>query len=324
MASSELGDFAIVLALHVLASAVVAASAYILQPARFRQPRLHVLLLLFVFAFIAPVVGALGLLFIIRTTLQKQDNAVGRAVPVSLSLPEYDVQAKDVNRSGQGAIRSRLETNVPGAVRMQSLLTLQSIPTRVANPILEELLDDETDDVRLVAFGMLDAGEKKLTVHIQNERNNLTKNLSPEQRFTCLKHLAELHWELIYASLAQGELRKHILLQSRAYTEEAIALGLPPNAGLMFLRGRVLLAQGKVVLARESMEKAVELGQPLASALPYLAEMAFDLREFDRVRVLMTQLAGLNIATRTRAIADIWTGRDTVSKVNDRRYLPHI
>lgn len=313
-----------VLVAHAMACAMVASSCYMLMPAHFKKPRAMVWLLLFDFAFITPVVGAIGMLFMTRITLRQAAAKSLLAVPVSVHLPEYDVQGKDANRSGQGSIRSRLGENLPAEVRMRSLLTLQAVPNRVSNPILEELLGDSTDDVRLVAFGMLDAEEKKLSVHIQRERETLLRALTPEQRYTCLRHLAELHWELIYASLAQGELRNHILGQARMYLDQALAVGVPPNSGLLFLKGRILLAQGEMDNADQALQEALVLGQPKISALPYLAEMAFKRREFARVKQFMQQLVDLNAASRTRAIADFWTGSDNVSKFSDRRFLPHI
>lgn len=322
--SSSLPAFVGVLAAHALACAIVASSTYLSLPARFKQPRTVVWLLMFDFAFIAPVIGAIGMLFITRITQRQMSDISRLAVPVSVDLPEFDVQAKDTVRSGQGAIRSRLGVDVPGNIRMQSLLTLQAVPNRVANPILEDLLGDSTDDVRLVAFGMLDAEEKKLSVHIRRERETLSRELTPEQRYACLRHLAELHWELIYASLAQGELRRHIMGQARKYIDAALAVGVPPNSGLLLLKGRILLAQGEIENAEETIKQAVQLGQPKTSALPYLAEMAFRRRDFGLVKQFMRQLAELNVAAKTRAIADFWTGSDNASNYSDRRYVPHI
>jgi hypothetical protein len=313
-----------VLTVHAAACAVVASSTCLFLPARFRRPRVMVWLLLFDFAFIAPVVGALGILLVTRMTLHRVSDQTRRAIPVCVGLPEYDVSHKDVIRSGQGAIRSRLESYVPSEVRMQSLLTLQAVPNRVANPILEDLLGDTTDDVRLVAFGMLDAEEKKLSVHIQRQREMLTRDLSPEQRYVCLRHLAELHWELIYALLAQGELRRHILGQARSYLEAALALNTAPESGLLFLKGRILLAQGDMEGAEAAVQQSLALGQPLSSAVPYLAEMAFMRRDYELVKQFMQQLVELNVASKSRAIIDLWTGHDNVTNFSDRRYLPHL
>lgn len=322
--SSSSPAFFGVLTVHSLACAIVASSCYVLVPGRFQQPRTMVWLFLFVFAFIAPVIGAIGLLLMVRTTLQQASDTSRLAIPVSVHLPEYDVQGKDLNRSGQGAIRSRLATNVPGDIRMQSLLSLQAVPSRVSNPILEDLLGDSTDDVRLVAFGMLDSEEKKISVLIQRERAYLTGELTLEQRHTCLRHLAELHWGLTYALLAQGELRNHILGQARSFLEAAMAVDVPLTSGLFFLKARILLAQGNLELAQQALLQALELGQSKISALPYLAEMAFKRREFEQVQQLMQQLVELNVASRVRAIADFWTGNDTVRNFSDRRFKPHI
>jgi hypothetical protein len=313
-----------VLLLHAMACATMANSCYFLLPERFRQPRAMVMLLLFNFAFIAPVVGAIGILLITRISLRRAQRASHRATPVSVELPQYDVLSGEAFRSGQGAIRARLGATVPSNIRMQALLTLQAVPGRVANPILESLLGDETDDVRLLAFGMLDSAEKKISVQIQHERLLLDSETHTEQRFDCLRHLAELHWELIYASLAQGELRRHILNQARTYLESALALGIAPSPGLLFLKGRILLAQGEVDPAEAAIQQALDIGLSLISALPYLGEIAYSRRQFDAVKSCMNQLSQFNIAPRPRAIADLWTGRDKVSNLSDFNHLPHL
>jgi hypothetical protein len=320
----SIAAFTSVLAAHSLACAIVASGTYLLLPSNFKHPRAMVWVLMFDFAFIVPVVGAVGLLFMARATLRQGAAKSLLAVPVAVNLPEYDVQSKDASRSGQGAIRSRLGSNVPSSIRMQSLLTLLAVPNRVANPILEDLLGDSSDDVRLVAFGMLDAEEKKITVHIQREREALAGTLVPEQRYTCLCHLAELHWELIYAALVHGELRRHLLGQAREYLDAAVAVGVAPTSGVSFLKGRILLAQGQDEQARQAIQQAVDLGQPRISALPYLAEIAFRQRNFGLVKQIMQQLAEINPASKTRAISDLWTARDNVRTLIDRRYLPHI
>lgn len=316
--------FWLALAVHLLLCMLAASLAWLLQPRAYRtQPR-STWLLYFCFSFMLPILGAIGVVAVVRASLRQSDERLGVAKPISVDLPEYDVQTKEVNRSGQGAIRSRLDHAVPAAIRMQSLLTLQSVPTRVANPILEDLLGDTTDDVRLVAFGMLDAEEKKISSNIQIERENLKVAMTPEQTFNCQKHLAELNWELIYGSLAQGELRKHTLKVALSHVHEAEALGLPANSGLTFLKGRILLAMGDIDAAKSALEAGVALGQPLSSVLPYLAEIAFDRRDFATVRQLMATIDGMNIASKTRAVADIWSGRGQELRTNDRRFLPHV
>lgn len=317
-------SFWTVLMTHVLVSLVAALATYLLLPRRFQRPRMTVTLLMFSFAFAAPAIGALSLLLITRVNLRQKLDDARYAVPVSLDLPLYDVQSKDDHRGGQGAIRSRLGKDVPSGVRMQSLLTLQAVPNNVSNPILEELLGDSTEDVRLVAFGMLDAEEKKIAKEIRYESERQNRQLTVEQRYNSLRRLAELNWELVYACLIQGELRQHILRQAGHYIDEALALRVPPGSGLVFLQGRVLLEMGDANAAEKAIVRAIDLGQPITSALPYLAEIAFHRRDFSQVREFMQQLTTLNLASRTRAVEDFWCRRDNEINYRDSKFLPHI
>lgn len=322
--STSLWTFWFVLLSHVVICIVVALATYLMLPRRFHKPRLPVTMLMFSFAFVAPVMGAIGLLLMIRVNLRIPVESARFAVPMSLNLPRYDVQSHEQHRSGQGAIRSRLGQAVPSGIRMKSLLTLQAVPSKVSNPILEELLGDATEDVRLVAFGMLDAEEKEIAKEIRHESERLQQQLPAGQRYDSLRRLAELNWELVYACLIQGELRQHILQQARTYVDEALALGVPPRSGLVFLHGRILLELGDAEGAGQAMLRAMDLGQPKTSALPYLAEIAFWRREFVQVSQLMAQLSSLNLASRTRAVEDFWGTRNSEINYRDRKYLPHI
>ena len=309
---------------HTLISGVVALATYLMLPQCYRKPRFSITALMFSFAFIAPVVGAVGLLLITRVNLRRAQVEDSFSIPVSVGFPVYDVQAVDQHRGGQGAIRSRLGRQVPNELRMQSLLTLQAVPSRVSNPILEDLLGDETDDVRLVAFGMLDAEEKKISTQIRHESGRLAGSLTQDQRYDCLRQLAELNWELVYACLAQGELRQHILTQAADFADQALALHADAGSGLTFLRGRIWLECGDMAAAQRAIERAVEMGQPRTSAWPYLAEIAFRRRDFHMVRQYMQQLSTLNLASRTRAVEDFWVRRSNEINFSDHKLLPHI
>jgi hypothetical protein len=324
VSSVAFSTFWAVLVAHVAISGVAALATYFLLPKRFRQPKMAVTALMFSFAFVAPVMGALGLLILTRANLSKSMDDTRLAVPVSLDLPIYDVQAAEHHRGGQGAARSRLGEEVPNALRMQGLLTLQAVPNRVANPILEELLGDATEDVRLVAFGMLDSEEKKIAKEIRFESERQLHDLTREQRYDSLQRLAELNWELVYACLIQGELRIHILQQARLHLEAALALAVPPKSGLIFLQGRILLELGEFDAAEQAILLAMRMGQAKTSTLPYLAEIAFHRRDFSQVRQFMLQLSTLNLASRTRSVEDFWNLRNSEINYFDRNYLPHI
>lgn len=311
-------------ALHAACCAVLAGSIARLLPARYQQRPVWTWLLMFDFAFIAPVLGPIGILLVARATSHRRLHQLVYAKPQALGLPEYDVRTQDPQRAGQGAIRSRLGASVPASIRMQSLLTLQAVPSRVANPIREELLGDAADDVRLVAFGMLDAEEKRLSKHIHREQTNLQMDLSARTRFDCLVHLAELHWELIYSGLVQGELRKHILGEARGYIDAALALGAKHESGQVFLKGKILLAQGEDEQSERAFTEALELGHSEVSVIPFLAELAFRRREFGRVRGYMQHLFKHHAASRVMPIVAFWNAGGSTHPTHSQRALNHL
>lgn len=322
--STTTGAFAGMWALHALCCAVLASSTLRLLPARYQQRPVWAWLMMFDFAFIAPVLGPIGILLVARATSHRRPDQLVYAKPQALSLPEYDVRTQDPQRAGQGAIRSRLGSGVPASIRMQSLLTLQAVPSRVANPIREELLGDAADDVRLVAFGMLDAEEKRLSKHIHREQANLQMELSARARFDCLVHLAELHWELIYAGLVQGELRKHVLGEARGYIDAALALGASHESGHVFLKGKILLAQGEDEQAEQAFDEALKLGHSEVSVIPFLAELAFRRHEFRRVRASMQHLFQHHAASRVMPVVAFWNAGGSTHPMASQRAFNHL
>jgi polysaccharide biosynthesis protein PelE len=322
--ANSLTAFFAVGVIHSLCCAILASCAFLLLPARYRKSKAWAWLLMFDFSFIAPVVGPIGILLIIHFTLIRKTNTLGLATPRTIELPVYDVQTREVARAGQGTIRSRLTANVPANVRMQSLLTLQVVPSGVANPILESLLGDKSDDVRLVAFGMLDAAEKKLSVQIHRAQKNLEKSLSRKARYDCYRHLAELHLELVRSALVQGEMRKHVLSEALQCLVGAMSLQAEQEAGMLFLEGRIFFAHDATEFSEAAFKSAMRFGQSEASVLPYLAELAFNRRDLDQVREYMRRLMPLQVSPRTDTIIDLWTGRDHFQQFRDIRILQHI
>jgi hypothetical protein len=92
---------------------------------------------------------------------------------------------------------------------MKALLALQNVPTRQSSGILREALADSADDLRLLAYGMLDAREQQLTHRIEQalQRHRNGRAGTDEARYLAARELAELYWELVYQELVQGDMR---------------------------------------------------------------------------------------------------------------------
>jgi hypothetical protein len=207
-------------------------------------------------------------------------------------MPEFVLSLRETEiKFSQGGIKSRLaHSSTPTSQRLQSLLALQGIPARVSSPLLQDMLGDSSDDIRLVAYGLLDSREKKITAQIHHEIVNMRTAESKEIRLVGYRQLAELYWEMVYAGLAQGDLRTHALNQSLLNVDSALALS-NQDTGLLFLKGRILLESKKYEESRQVLEFAMTLGLPESRALPYIVEIAFHRRDYSMVQQLLTRLS---------------------------------
>jgi len=319
-ATSFLADFVngtaqvmMYLALHLVASILLASAVMPVLPERYREPHQWVAALLFSFAFFMPLLGIIGILSAIvitplLTLVKKEDPFSGvRAPEYVLSIRDPDIQFRIA-----GLRATLLDPNLPSELRMRSLIALQNMPTRVAAPTLRKLLGDSADDIRLVAYGILDQKEKIINTQILGHLESLDRLLDRDGRINALRQLAELNWELVYTGLVQGDVREHTLNQVVKYTEEALqlsnttsvrwismvvkyteeALQLSDNIpGLWLLRGRALHAQRKLDLASTAYARAISNGLAESRALPYLAEVAYDRHDFRALREYVARLA---------------------------------
>lgn len=293
---------------HGAASGLFAIGGRLLLPEKYRTPRTAVLSLLFSFAFFIPLVGLAGILLSIVVTLISPRISPPRPF-AELKTPEYVVSmhGAEPNIRFAGLRQLLLDSDAPSEVRLKALIVLQNMPGRVAGPMLRKLLGDPADDIRLVAYGMLDAQEKRINTAIQTELENLARGADQVLRQQSLRHIAELHWELVYSGLVQGDVRAHAVSESLRHLELA-QHNATDDAGMWFLRGRLLMARNDTSAARDAFQLALSCDMPPARVLPYLAEIAFLQRDFPAVRQL---LGAVTIQQTTPLIAPVmrfWNG----------------
>ena len=284
--------FAAVLVLHALASAAAALLVRSLVPdERLQHPR-AALGFLFAFAFFIPFAGVVAAVCAAKV-VQRSEARRRRAEFEQHASPAFEPGGEAPARRSEGGIRQRLaDRAAPTESRLRALLAMQAMPARSANPVIREMLSDSTEDLRLVAYGILDTREKTINarIHEASKRN-------------AHKELAELYSELIYQGLAQGDLRAHAAAQAQAHIEQALARA-PQDGALHALAGQIALSRGDLVGAQTALERARLLGLPESRVLPYIAETAFLARRFEEVRASIRTLAAQpNVQAIERVVA---------------------
>jgi len=296
-------------AAHAVASLILGFLVLEVLAERYRRPWQPIVALLAAIAFFVPVLGTIGLVTAVLVVTLLPKASVYRPF-ANLRPPEYPSAAREGPPQMRmlGLRTSLLDTSLPADVRVKSLVALQNMPPRVAIPILRRLLCDSTDDVRLAAYGIIDAREKRISAAIRDELDRLPTVTEPAARENCLRRLAEEHWELVHSDLAPGDLRRVTIESGLRYLEAALQRA-DRDTGLWLLKGRFLHAAGDPGGAAQALATAIALGLPESRVLPYLAEIYFDQCRFDDVRRCMNLVAATQRTPRMAPLIRYWAPR---------------
>ena len=299
------------LLLHALACVLL--SLTLLPLLRQRQGRPGwTLLLIMACSYAIPVAGFVGVVaaFVFLTLYRKPRR---RDDFEMLESPEFDQHEKRRNSFRHIGMRSFLtNTRAPLHARMRAMSALQYVGGRTATPLLRTAMGDASEDLRLLAYGMLDNLEKRINQAIDQELSALQADGSASDapvddaaRQESLRRLSDLYWELVYQELVQGDLREHAIRESLRHCE-AVLQAQPENAPLHMRRGRLLHALRRPQEAQESYEAASRLGLPATRVLPYQAQLCFERGDYAQARALVHALGPWDALPRLRPVIEYW------------------
>ena len=274
--------------LHAAASFMTALFLSEVIPRAYRRPRRWVLVFFSAYSFFMPIAGVLSVLL---------GLVVGTRFPVIFHVNRYLVKyppsyTTHRNQEGSGyrsgRVRSQLSNpETPMDLRLNALMALQETPARVTADLLRGLLSDTMEDLRLLAYGILDGKEKKISHSIQATLNSMDSLQNNDEKHAAHKKMAELYFELIYQNLVQGDMRLFCVDQVRKHVGEAEEFA--SDAGLWFLLARLELMQKNPNGADAALAKAQNGSFTQQRLLPYLAELRFLQRRFAEVRQLFNE-----------------------------------
>ncbi|WP_291993317.1 hypothetical protein [Candidatus Accumulibacter sp. ACC003] len=290
---------------HAAASLLLARVAIAFLPASGK--RVPVLLLLAGTGFAVPILGFVAVILGVFR-LHSLPPAQRESLFEALSLPEMDSRQRAGKGFRQAGMRSFISNErAPVAARQRALVALQDIPGHVASPLLRGVLTDPSEDIRLLAYGMLDSKEKVINDDIHRASQSYQTAVEGSAAgWQAARRLADLYWELVYQELAQGDLRTHALRESLRFTRIALAAAAD-DAALHLRHGRLLQALRQPEEARLAYDRALALGMPQTRIVPYLAEVAFATGDYDEVRALMGDLDNWQSLPRLQPVIAYWS-----------------
>jgi len=315
--SQGLAFLGIYLPLHAAGSLLIAMAVKILIPPRYQQPQRWLLAYLFCFNFFVPLVGLLCAALAIAVGVWLPRLAERRRFGTT-AAPRFTTHRNHEGTGFRGGqVRAQLgNSQAPLDHRLKALVAVQDTPARTTGALLRDLLADPTDDIRLLAYGILDNKEKQITQRILARKSELQQAAGEQQRADLDQRIAELYWELIYQNLVQGDMQLFSAEQVRLHARRALE-ALPGSAGLWFLLARLELQMGQVDAAEEALLQAQQGGFARERMLPYLAELRFLQRRHEEVRALFAELRGRPGVPALLPVRRYWlgtAGRTTASE----------
>ena len=286
------------------------------------------------FTLFVPVLGLLGL----GATLALRSRGAPRKAASDVvetdapPLPASPLHTDETARFGPGSLEGILRHGREPNTRLRVVLACRKLPGRLAVPLLRLALRDPVDDVRLLAYAVLESKERE----IQSQIQGLYARASARQTGTFATlmagsaaapaearpqidvaklqlplaahaKLAELYWELVYQGLAEGEMMAFSLERVLSHTAEVLRKdsGSPRMA---LVAGRALLMRGRSQEARAMLEDAQRRGLPIDVVGPYLAEVEYLERRPAEVRRQMeTFRASARLRPGLAVIVERWS-----------------
>ena len=298
-------------AVHTGISLAAAVLGWWVLPSHLRSPVPQVGAFLFALCLCVPVLGPALLAVIVAVTVYFRGEQVDEVVDRLGELDRYAEEKEHRQVSTvTGAMARLTATGTSPKTRVDALLKLQTLESLGSTSAIQHSLQDEAEEVRLIAFGILDIREKSVSRQIKTEQEELKAATTKTSRIFHAKQLAWLYAELADQGLGEGEVLRHALSQIERYTTEVITAN-PAEAGMWLLKGRMLARTGQTDDARKAITQALDLGLPESQGIPYLAEIEFTARRFADVRRLLLSAPSIKDLPDVEQVYRFWAGRST-------------
>ncbi len=275
---------------HVWANYMMARGLSGLLPPPYRAQRFRSFVYYFLIGLFIPMIGNIGLLFvdllgIRRQKIFREKEQLWRTTEQA-PMPARAPQVRSKPAFGAHGMLSRLQKSNDLKAHLGIVLATRSMRDENAVPLLNVALKNPQDDVRLLAFTLL---EKK-TAHINTNIEKLQRSLKKETNKAKVQvAIAKNYLQLVTLGLVQAEMKPQVLELAARHIEEA----LKEDSGFRnahFILGRIRLEQGRVDPAEAAFNRALDLGFAATEIYPFLAQVAYRRREFGKIPQYLKQI----------------------------------
>jgi polysaccharide biosynthesis protein PelE len=310
-ALSSIARLLALLTAHAAACLLFSLMLVRLLPDQYRKPAFASCLFVFTTIVFIPVLGMMALLACLAPAL-RQPCLTGQLSegkhPYLLNLPPLPVEPRGVDGvSRAGELADALQCTADPDRRTAALIATLSLKDQYAVPLLRMALKDPEDDVRLLAYALLDRKEKTIEARIRDRKAQLGSDAPAQKIFSLHKALAHDYWALAHLGAPGGSTL--FMLCGRAQEHVQAALGhRSHDGGLLLLSGRILLIEMQLDAASDAFENARKAGIDARQMEPFLAEIAFFRRQYSNVKTHLMRAGNGRSRPRLSKASTYWEG----------------
>ena len=295
-------DLYLLLFPHFVACVFIGLASHVFLNVFFKLVHWSFAIYIFLLAFFIPLWGILISLFVALTLVRFRTQFYKHAELLNNRINVQHLRPVKSHYGEGGALRNLLYGS-SAFQRTEALITLGQFAD--VNEVMYTLLADDLDEIRLLAFNILEQQERFISEDIEQLLNLLeTEDLSEEIRAKFEKNLALHYWELVYRRLIFHELEMSILEKALDYALSALTV-LPSDATLWGLLGKIFTRLKKFPEAEEAFFKTTLFNVIPSQVLPYLAEIKYKQRDYLAVKKYLDSDALLDV-TRIAPVKSFW------------------
>jgi hypothetical protein len=292
---------------QMLAAFVTTLFVLIVLPSHYDDRRFGAFFHIFAISLFLPVAGLLLFLgvMIVSIAFPLVDKQADSSLVEAPRFVTYLVSR--VAHDTATRLRARLENRSGTADdRMAAMVAVQTLSPHITGGMLHDLLSDQTEEIRLLAYGVVDGAEKPIRKQIFMAQEALSEAVTIAERADIGARLAELHWELIHQDLVRGEVYNHTLKRVEHYAHEAVAQNAE-LASMWYLLGRCALLGDRPHDAEAYFQRALLFQFPADRLSPWQAEAAFLQHDYSRLEEMLGPLDNGTLSPMLQPTVHYWS-----------------
>lgn len=292
---------------QIVAAFITALFVLSALPSHYHHPRGGAFIHIFVISLFLPVAGPLLFLSIIVVAIAFPLPSASGGVSW-VETPRFVTYLASRVKHGAGArLRARLE-NRGGTSddRVAAMVAMKTLPPHITGGMLRDLLSDPDEEIRLLAYGVVDNAEKKIMQQIFVVQEEMAEAFTIIEQTNINARLAELYWELIYQNLVRGDVYNYTVERVEHYARAAVGQN-DELASMWYLLGRCALLGDRPEQAKEYLQRALFYQFPAERLLPWLAEAAFLQHDYSQLGEILRPLDNGTLSPILQPTVHYWS-----------------